>query len=186
MDLASVKNITETRMKKTLASFEESIAKLRAGRASPSILDKIRVSYFGNDVPLSQVASISVEGPLTITLKPWEKALIAPIEKAIRASDLGLNPSTSGDTIRVPLPALTEERRKELIKHLKSEAEETKVALRNVRRDGNQELEQGLKAKTLTEDFVRQAKEAVQKLTDVYAQKIDKVVAAKEQDLMDI
>lgn len=174
------------RMTKSIQSLEEELTKLRAGRAHPSLLENIMVPYYGNETPLSQVATIGVEGPLTLTVKPWEKQLTTTIEKAIRISDLGLNPATSGDVIRVPLPPLSEERRRELIKKVKLEAENTKVAIRNIRRDCNQDLKDLLKEKEISEDDERRGVENIQKLTDSFIQKVDEVFARKEKDLLEI
>lgn len=174
------------RMTKSIQSLEEELTKLRAGRANPSLLESITILYYGNETPLSQVSTIGIEGPLMLTVKPWEKQLTAVIEKAIRTSDLGLNPATSGDVIRVPLPPLSEERRRELIKKVKLEAENTKVAIRNIRRDCNQDLKDLLKEKEIGEDDERRAVENIQKLTDSFIHKVDEVFARKEKDLLEI
>ena len=183
---SKVQKDAKERMQKSLLSFEESLTKLRAGRAHPSLLDKIVVSYYGTDTPLTQLATVGVEGALMLTVKPWEKKIVPEIEKAIRSSDLGLNPSTSGDVIRVPLPPLSEERRKDLIKKVKVEAENAKVAIRNIRRDANQEIKELLKAKAISEDEERKGEEQMQKLTDSFIAQVDDVVAKKEKDLMEI
>lgn len=182
----TIQTDAKTRMTKTLESLEQDLAKIRAGRAHPSILDAVLVSYYGNDTPLSQVASIHVESALMLTVKPWEKNMVQPIEKAIRASDLGLNPATSSDFIRVPLPPLSEERRRELIKKVKQEGEQAKVAVRNIRRDSNNHLKDLLKKKEISEDEQRRAEEAMQKLTDSYVAKIDDILATKEKDLLEM
>lgn len=179
-----VQTNAEKKMQKSIHSMEDELSKLRAGRANPSLLEGIMVSYYGNYTPLSQVASVGVEGPLMLTVKPWEKQMVSEIDKAIRTSDLGLNPATSGDTIRVPLPPLSEERRRELIKRVKSVGEDTKVAIRNIRRDANQEYKDLLKDKAITQDDEKRGMEAIQKLTDLYIAKIDKILAAKEADLL--
>lgn len=179
------KNAKE-RMNKSVHSLEEELAKLRAGRANPSILEGVVVSYYGTDTPLNQVAQITVEGALMLAVKPFEKKMVTEIEKAIRIADLGLNPANSGDVIRVPFPPLSEERRKELIKKVKAEVENAKVAIRNIRRDANQEIKELLKAKSISEDEQRKAEEAMQKLTDQYIHQADAILARKEKDLMEI
>lgn len=173
----------ELRMNKTIHSLEESLIKLRAGRAHPSLLDDIKVPYYGVDTPLSQVASVVVESSLMLTVKPWEKQLLSTIEKAIRISDLGLNPSSSGDVIRVPLPPLSEERRMELVKKLKNECEASKVALRNIRRDANNHLKDLLKEKQVSEDEVKSAEDIIQKITDKSVVTIDRLFEQKQKDL---
>jgi ribosome recycling factor len=174
----------ETKMKKSIHALEDELLKLRAGRASTSLLEGILVSYYGNTTPITQVASLGIEGPLMLTVKPWEKQMVIEIDKAIRNSGLGLNPAVSGDTIRVPLPPLSEERRRELIKRVKSEGEDSKVAVRNIRRDANQEYKDLLKNKEITQDDEKQGMDGVQKLTDNYIAQIDKILAAKEADLL--
>jgi len=174
------------RMTKTVRSLEDELAKHRTGRAHPSILDSVVVSYYGNETPLNQLAAIGVEGALMLTVKPFEKRVVPDIEKAIRAADLGLNPATSGDVIRVPLPPLSEERRKELIKKVKNEVENAKVAIRNIRRDCNQDIKDLLKAKTISEDDQRRAEEAMQKLTDQFVHQVDEIFTRKEKDLLEI
>lgn len=174
----------ETKMKKSIHALEDELLKLRAGRASTSLLEGILVSYYGNTTPITQVASLGIEGPLMLTVKPWEKQMVIEIDKAIRNSGLGLNPAVSGDTIRVPLPPLSEERRRELIKRVKAEGEESKVAVRNIRRDANQEYKDLLKNKEITQDDEKQGMDGVQKLTDNYIAQIDKILAAKEADLL--
>lgn len=176
----------KARMTKSIEGFENDLAKIRAGRAHPSLLDNIMVSYYGNDTPLSQVAGVHVEGALMLTVKPWEKNMVQAIEKAIRISDLGLNPATSGDVIRVPLPPLSEERRKELIKKVKSEGEQAKVAIRNIRRDSNNHIKESFKKKLISEDEQKRAEDAMQKLTDSYIEKIDQILTRKEKDLIDM
>lgn len=176
----------ETRMKKTVQTLQEGLAKLRTGRAHPSLLDSVRVEYYQQQVPLSQVANIAIENSQTLTVSPWEKDMVAKVEKAIRSADLGLNPSTAGTLIRVPLPALNEERRRDLVRVVKEEAESARVAVRNVRRDANQECKNLLKDKKISEDDERTAAAKIQKLTDQYILKIDQVANEKEQDLMAI
>jgi ribosome recycling factor len=176
----------ETRMKKSLQTLQDNLGKLRTGRAHPSLLDSIRVEYYQQPAPLTQVANVAVENSRTLTVTPWEKDMVAKIEKAIRNSDLGLNPTTVGLLIRVPLPALNEERRRELVRVVKEEAEQARVAVRNIRRDVNQEFKNFLKDKKISEDDERRAAAKVQKLTDLYIVKVDQLASGKEQDLMAI
>lgn len=176
----------EGRMRKCVDAFKNEIAKLRTGRAHPNILDHVRVDYYGSEMPISQVANISVTDARTLTITPWEKAMTQKIEKAILNSDLGLNPASQGDIIRVPMPALNEERRRELIKVLKSEAEGARVSVRNVRRDANTETKELLKGKTITEDDERRLTDDIQKVTDKFVAEVDQLAAAKETDLMAI
>lgn len=181
-----IKEDAQTRMEKSIQSLEDELSKQRAGRANPALLEAVMVSYYGTDTALNQMATIGVEGALMLTVKPWEKNLVPDIEKAIRSADLGLNPTTSGDTIRVPLPPLSEERRKELIKKVKQEGEGAKVAVRNIRRDANSTTKDLLKDKEISEDEERKAEEIIQKLTDQYVKKIDEILARKEKDLLEI
>lgn len=174
----------ELRMRKSIDAFKNEIAKLRTGRANPGILDHVRVDYYGSEMPINQVANITVSDARTLTITPWEKKMVQAIEKAILNSDLGLNPATTGDIIRVPMPALNEERRKELIKVLRNEAEAARVSVRNARRDANGELKESVKAKQMTEDEERRYNDEVQKLTDKFVAEIDQVTATKETDLM--
>jgi ribosome recycling factor len=176
----------DTRMRKSIDSYKIEITKLRTGRATPSILDHVRVDYYGNEMPLNQVANVNVADARTLTITPWEKNMIPAIEKAILNSDLGLNPATAGTVIRVPMPALNEERRKELIKIVRNEAETTRVSIRNVRRDANAALKELLKKKEMTEDEERRVADDVQKLTDKFVAEVDQLTAAKETDLMAI
>ncbi len=176
---------TKVGMEKSLQSLDAAFKRIRTGRASPALLDDIRVDYYDNLTPLTQLASISVEDAKTIAIFPWEKAFVQDIEKAIMESELGLNPATSGDTIRVILPDLTEETRKEFIKKARSEAENTKVSLRNVRREGNSQLKEFLKEKEISEDEERQGEEEIQKLTDLFVGKVNEALSAKEKDLLD-
>jgi ribosome recycling factor len=173
-------------MKKSVEALVENFKKIRTGRAHPSILDSITVSYYGSEVPIQQVANISVEDARMLTIVPWEKKVASDIEKAIMKSDLGLNPSTNGDVIRVPMPALTEETRKNYIRQARAEAEHARVAIRNVRRDANGELKNLLKEKEISEDECRRGEEQVQKLTDKYVAEVDSLLAQKESDLMEI
>jgi ribosome recycling factor len=176
----------ETRMRKCIDSFKAEVAKLRTGRAHPSILDHIRVDYYGNMMALNQVANIIATDARTLTITPWEKNMVQPIEKAIMNSDLGLNPATAGTVIRVPMPALNEERRKELIKVVRTEAESARVSIRNVRRDANTECKELLKSKQITEDEERRLSDEVQKVTDKFVAEVDQLTTAKEADLMAI
>lgn len=174
------------RMEKCIESLKGELTKLRTGRAHPSLLDHIKVSYYGNDTPLNQVASINIEGPRMLLVSPWERNMVQAVEKAIRESDLGLNPSAAGQAIRVPLPALTEERRKELIRVARDEAEQARISVRNIRRDANQLFKDMLKAKEISEDDERRAETAIQKLTDHYIAEIDKILEKKEAEMMEI
>lgn len=172
------------RMQKSVAALSTALAKIRAGRAHTSLLDHVTVPYYGSDVPLSQIASVGIEDSRTITVTPWEKNMVSVIEKAIMTSDLGVNPNSAGMTIRIPIPPLTEERRKDLVKVAKSEAENARIAVRNIRRDANGSLKDLLKDKAISEDEQRGAEEAIQKLTDSTIKQIDEVLAEKETDLM--
>lgn len=176
----------EVRMQKSIDSFKQELSRLRTGRAHPSLLDHIRVDYYGTETPLSQVANVTVGDARTIVITPWEKRMVPLIEKAIMTSGLGLNPATSGEIIRVPLPPLTEERRKDLIKVVKNEAETARVSIRTARRDANNILKELLKKKEIAEDEERRLGENVQKLTDKHIAEIDALLAAKETDLMAI
>jgi len=182
--IADVKKTAEQKMQKSLESLKADLGKVRTGRAHTGILDHINVDYYGTQMPINQVANLTLIDARTIGIAPWEKKMGAVIEKAIRESDLGLNPSTQGDLIRVPMPALTEERRRELIKVVKGEGENAKVAVRNLRRDANHHLKDLLKEKAVSEDDERRAQDEVQKLTDKFIAEIDKLLAAKEADLM--
>jgi len=182
--IADVKKTAEQKMHKSLDALKTDLGKVRTGRAHTGILDHITVDYYGTPMPLNQVANLNLLDARTIGISPWEKKLGAAIEKAIRESDLGLNPSAQGDLIRVPMPALTEERRRELIKVVKSEGENAKVAVRNLRRDANHHLKDLLKQKAVSEDDERRAQEEIQKLTDRFIADIDKLLAGKETDLM--
>lgn len=182
--MMSIVKITEERMRKCIESFKIEIGKLRTGRANASLLDHIRVDYYGTEMQLSQVANINVTDARTLTIVPWEKGMVQPIEKAIHNSDLGLNPAVSGTTIRVPLPALNEERRKDLVKVVRAEAEAARVSIRNVRRDSNNELKDQLKNKLLTEDAERGLTEEIQKSTNKFVAEVDQITTAKEAELM--
>ena len=172
-------------MEKSLGALEAAFKKIRTGRATPSLLDSIKLDYYDKPTPLSQVASISIEDAKTLAIVPWEKGIVQQIEKSIMESDLGLNPATSGDTIRVILPDLTEETRKDFIKKAKAEAENAKVSIRNVRREGNTQLKEFLKEKEISQDEERQGEEQIQRLTDLFVEKIDSTFEAKEKDLLD-
>ncbi|CAH1042155.1 ribosome recycling factor [Halomonas sp. TD01] len=181
-----IKKDAESRMKKSVEALHSNFNKIRTGRAHPSILDAVTVDYYGGQVPLNQVASVNVEDARTLTVTPWEQGMVPKIEKAIMTSDLGLNPASAGNVIRVPMPMLTEETRKGYIKQARSEAEHARVAVRNVRRDANGDFKSLLKDKEITEDDQRQGEDEIQKLTDKYIAEIDKALAAKEQDLMQV
>jgi|TARA_X000001036_G_scaffold192779_1_gene181808 ribosome recycling factor len=176
---------TEIGMEKSLGALDVAFKKIRTGRATPSLLDSIKVNYYDKLTPLAQVASISIEDAKTLAIAPWEKGIVQEIEKAISESELGLNPATSGETIRVILPDLTEETRRDFIKKAKAEAENAKVSVRNVRRDGNSQLKEFLKEKEISEDEERQGEEEIQKLTDLFVEKVDAALEAKEKDLLD-
>lgn len=184
--ISDIKKSAQERMAKSVEVLGGNLKKIRTGRAHPSILENVTVSYYGNPTPLSQVGNISVLDARTLSISPWEKNLVPEIEKAIMKSDLGLNPSTTGDLIRVPMPALTEETRKGFIKQAKAEAEHARVSVRNVRRDANSELKDLLKTKDISEDEERRAQDEIQKLTDKYVAEVDAALAAKEKDLMEI
>lgn len=181
-----IKQDAEKRMKKSVETLQNDMSKVRTGRANASLLDQVQVDYYGNLTPLNQVANITSSDSRTLLVTPWEKSMAAAIEKAILNSDLGLNPASTGAAIRVPMPPLTEERRKELIKVVRGEAEQGRVAIRNVRRDANNHLKELVKSKDISEDDERRASEAVQKLTDKYIAEVDAVLAEKEKDLMEI
>lgn len=176
----------EARMQKSIEAFKNEIAKLRTGRAHPSLLEHLRVDYYGNETPLSQVSNITVGDARTLVITPWEKRMTPVIEKAIMTSGLGLNPATSGDVIRVPLPALTEQRRKDLIKVVRAEAENARVSNRNARRDANTVIKDLLKDKEIAEDEERRLADSIQKQTDKFIAEVDQLLAAKETDLMAI
>jgi len=176
----------EERMKKTVANLKEGFAALRTGRASPSLFDRIRVDYYGEKSPLNQVANISVPEARLIVIQPWDKALIGEIEKAIRSSELSLNPSNDGKVIRISIPPLTEERRKELVKQAKNQTEQSRVAIRNIRRDGNEELKKLLKDASITEDDEKKTSEDLQKLTDSYIAIVNQVLEEKEKEIMEV
>ena len=182
--IADIKKNVEQKMNKSLEALKADLSKVRTGRAHTGILDHVMVDYYGSPTAVNQVANITLTDARTIGVQPYEKNMVGPIEKAIRDSDLGLNPAINGDLIRVPMPMLTEERRRDLIKVVKSEGEDAKVAVRNIRRDANEQLKKLLKDKEVGEDEERRAQEEVQKLTDRFVAEIDKALQAKETDLM--
>ena len=184
MTIADIKKTAETKMGKSIEALKSDLQKVRTGRAHPGILDQVHVDYYGSMVPISQVANVSLLDARTISVQPWEKGMGAKIEKAIRESDLGLNPSSQGDLLRVPMPALTEERRRELTKVVRHEGENAKVAVRNLRRDANEHLKKLLKDKAVSEDDERRAQDEVQRLTDRVVAEIDRLVHAKEAEVL--
>lgn len=186
MTLVEIKKNTEQRMQKTLEALKADLAKVRTGRAHTGILDHVQVDYYGTATQLTQVANVTLIDARTIGVQPWEKKMIAVVEKAIREADLGLNPSTQGDLIRVPTPPLTEERRKEFVKLVKNEGEDAKIAVRNIRRDGNEAFKKMLKDKECSEDDERRMQDDVQKLTDKFVAEIDKMIAEKEKELLTV
>ncbi|KTD36125.1 ribosome recycling factor [Legionella nautarum] len=181
-----IKQDAEKRMKKAVESLRNDLTKVRTGRANVGLLDHVIVDYYGNPTPINQVANITSSDARTLLVTPWEKAMVAAIEKAILTSDLGLNPATSGNAIRVPMPPLTEERRKELIKVVRGEGEQSRVAIRNIRRDANSHLKDLVKDKSISEDDERRATEVIQKITDKYIADVDVALQEKEKDLMEI
>jgi len=184
MSIADIKKTTETKMDQSIAAFKNNLTKIRTGRANPALLDAVQVDYYGSPVPISQVANVSLLDSRTISVQPWEKGMGAKIEKAIRDSDLGLNPSSMGELIRVPMPPMSEERRKELTKVVRNEGEAAKVAIRNLRRDANDSVKKLVKDKLASEDDQKRAEADTQKVTDKHIVEIDKLVASKEQDIM--
>lgn len=184
--LNEIKKDAEERMSKSIDALRQELSKIRTGRAHPSLLDHVQVEYYGNMVPINQAANVSAEDARTLVVTPWEKPMVGVIEKAIMASDLGLNPTTVGTVIRVPLPALTEQRRRELGKVVHSEGEAAKVAIRNIRRDANTKLKELQKAKDISEDEERRGESEVQTLTDRFVGKVDEVVKEKEQELLSL
>lgn len=176
----------EARMQKSIDALKSEMTRIRTGRAHPGLLEQVTVEYYGSDTPLSQVANVSVADSRTLTVTPWEKPMVPVVEKAILNANLGLNPATAGQTIRVPMPPLTEERRKEMIRVVRATAENAKVAVRNIRRDANNQLKDLLKDKEISEDDDRRGQEIIQKLTDKYVSLVDNVLAKKEEDLMEI
>ncbi len=186
MSIAEVRQSAEQKMQKSIEALKTSLAKIRTGRAHAGLLDHIMVDYYGSMVPIGQVANVTVQDARTIAVQPWEKKLVQVVDKAIRESDLGLNPSTSGELIRVPMPPLSEERRRELTKVVRHEGEQARVAVRNLRRDANEHLKKLLKDKEISEDDERRAQDDVQKLTDRFVVEIDRMLAVKEQEIMTV
>ncbi len=184
--IEDLKKDARTRMKKSVQALQHEFSAVRTGRAHAGLLDHITVEYYGAEVPLNQTANVSVEDSRTLAVQPWDKSMVQKIDKAIRNSDLGLNPTTAGQVIRVPMPPLTEERRRELVKVVKQEAENARVAVRNIRRDVNNDLKALLKEKEITEDEERSAEQAIQKLTDDAVAEIDSMLEQKERDLMEV
>ena len=184
--IKEIHNDADERMNKTLASLEGQFSKIRAGRAHPSLLEQIQVEYYGTSVPITQVSNISAEDSRTLKITPWEKDMVAPIEKAIMTSDLGLNPISMGQIIRIPLPPLTEERRKELVKVVREEAEHTRIAIRNIRREAISDYRDLLKEKEVSEDEAHRAEENMQKITDQHISSVDKSLSDKENSLLEI
>ena len=184
MTIADIRKTAEQKMAKSIEAFKQELMKIRTGRAHPGLLDQVHVEYYGSMVPISQVANVTLLDARTISVQPWEKGMGPKIEKAIRESDLGLNPASQGDLLRVPMPALTEERRKELTKVVRHSGEDAKIAVRNLRRDANEHLKKLLKDKQATEDEERRAQEEVQKLTDRTVAEIDKLVHSKEAEVL--
>jgi len=182
--LNEIKKDAQTRMAKSVEAFRHDLIKIRTGRATTALVDHLKVNYYGSDMPLSQVATVAVSDARSLTITPWEKQMVGPVEKAILASDLGLTPTTAGTVIRLNLPALTEERRKELSKLVHSESEDAKVAIRNIRRDANHQVKELLKEKQITEDDASRTEIEIQKITDSAIKDVDEVVKAKEQELM--
>lgn len=186
MSIANIRKSIEDKMARSIDSLKSDLHKVRTGRAHTGILDHVQVDYYGSLVPISQVANLTLADARTITVQPWEKNMVNAVEKAIRESDLGLNPAGMGETIRVPMPALTEERRKELTKFIKGEGEQCKVAIRNLRRDANESFKRLLKDKEISEDDERRAQEDVQKLTDKFVAEVEQILQAKEAEIMTV
>lgn len=184
--IREIQQDAENRMQKSIEALHTELSKLRTGRAHPSLLEHIRVDYYGSMMPLNQVANVTAPDARTLAVQPWEKKMVQIIEKAIMESDLGLNPATSGDLIRVPIPALNEQRRKELVKVLRAESEKARVSIRNIRRDANNDLKELLKEKEISEDDERRAQEVIQKITDKYTEEVDKILAQRETDIMTV
>ena len=184
--IEEIKQDAAERMAKSIESLKQDLGKIRTGRAHPSLLDHVKVEYYGSEVPRGQVANIAVEDSRTLSITTWEKQMVPVIEKAIMKSDLGLNPNTAGTVIRIPLPPLTEERRKDLVRIVRQEAEGARVAIRNIRRDANSDFKELLKEKEISEDEARRAEEAIQKLTDKYVAEVDQLLATKEAELMEV
>ena len=186
MTIADIKKTTETKMDQSITAFKNNLQKIRTGRANPALLDTVQVEYYGSLVPLGQVANVALIDSRTISVQPWEKGMGAKIEKAIRESDLGLNPSNMGDLIRVPMPPMSEERRKEMTKVVRAEGEQSKIAVRNLRRDANEAIKKLVKDKEATEDEQKRSEAEIQKLTDKHVSDIDALVAGKEKEIMEV
>jgi ribosome recycling factor len=184
MSIADIRINLESKMEQSISAFKNNLSKIRTGRANPALLDSVQVDYYGSMVPLSQVANLSLLDSRTVSVQPWERGMGAKIEKAIRDSDLGLNPSSMGDLIRVPMPVMSEERRKELTKLARSEGEGAKIAVRNIRRDSNESVKKLVKDKLASEDDQKRSEAEIQKITDKYIVEVDRLVVAKEQDIM--
>ena len=184
MTIADIKTNTDAKMDQSIGAFKNNLTKIRTGRANPAILDTVQVDYYGSPVPISQVANVSLIDSRTISVQPWEKGMGAKIEKAIRESDLGLNPASMGDLIRVPMPPMSEERRKEMTKLVRNEGENAKIAVRNLRRDANEAVKKLVKDKEASEDDQKRSEADIQKITDKHIAEIDALVTAKEQDIM--
>ncbi len=184
MTIEDIKNTVESKMDQSIAAFKNNLTKIRTGRANPALLDSVQVDYYGSLVPISQVANVSLLDSRTISIQPWEKGMGAKIEKAIRDSDLGLNPASMGDLIRVPMPAMSEERRKELTKVVRGEGENAKIAVRNLRRDANESVKKLVKDKLASEDDQKRSEADIQKVTDRHIAEVDHLVASKEQEIM--
>jgi ribosome recycling factor len=184
--IEDIKKDAKARMRKSVDNLRQELTKIRTGRAHPNLLDHVLVDYYGSEVPINQVANVTVSDPRTLAVTPWEKSMVPVVEKAIMASDLGLTPSTAGDVIRLPLPPLTEERRRELVRVVKHEGEQARVAIRNIRRDANHDTKELLKEKELTEDEAHHGEEEIQNLTDQAIAGVDEMLAEKEEELMSI
>lgn len=184
--LSEIKKDAQTRMTKSIEALRHDLTKVRTGRATAALVDHLKVNYYGSDMPLTQVASVVVSDSRSLTITPWEKQMVSAVEKAILASDLGLTPNTAGTVIRINIPALTEERRRDLSKHVHGEGENTKIAVRNIRRDANQQVKDLLKEKQITEDEESRTQDEIQKITDKAIKDVDEVVKAKEQELMSV
>ncbi|MDY0272245.1 MAG: ribosome recycling factor [Advenella sp.] len=186
MSISEVKKSAETRMNKSIETLKNNLSKIRTGRATAALLDHVQVDYYGSMVPVSQVAAVNVIDARTLSVQPWEKQMAAPLEKAIRESDLGLNPVALGELLRVPMPALTEERRRDLSKVVKNEGEDAKIAIRNLRRDANDTFKKLVKDKEISEDDERRAQDDIQKMTDKFVSEIDTLVSQKEAEIMKV
>jgi ribosome recycling factor len=184
--LADIKTDARSRMSKSLEALRHELAKIRTGRAHPSLLEHVYVDYYGSEVPIGQAASVTVEDARTLSVTPWDKSMVSVIEKAILKSDLGLNPATAGQVIRIPLPPLTEERRRDLTKVVHQEGEQAKIAIRNIRRDANHHVKELLKEKEISEDDERKAEQDIQEVTNIAVTKVDEIVAEKEKELLEI